>query len=218
MNGIVALKRSLIAFACLLLLAAAAAARAALVDGIIAVVNNEVITASELDFTAALNERLGGGGDGKRLRAETLEGLITRRLLVQEARRLTFVEITDREIEAEKNALVKRFGSEEEFSGFLKHAGLSEPELRRVIGEQTLVRKFIEKKFGLFVRVTREEAEQYYNAHRNEYPDRDFSEVQKSIMARLGDERVGRQLDQYTAELRARADIRINAASGEPAG
>lgn len=212
-------KKGALLLAGLWMLAISPAAQAALVDDIVAVVNSEVITTSELDQTTALNERLGRPGrDGKTLRAETLSGLITRRLLVQEARRLKFVEISEQELAAETEGLQKRFGSEEAFAGLLKAAGLTRRELDRMLGEQALVRKFIEKKFGLFVRITRDEAQQYYDTHPGEFPGKKFLEVQKGIMARLADERIDKQLERYVTELRNKADIRINNAPEERRG
>ncbi len=186
-------------------------AQAELVDHIAAAVNNEVITASELAQAVALNERLGKPGtDRKALESETLEGLITRRLLVQEARRLKFVDVSDQEVSAEVETLGKRFGSDAAFTDFLSSLDMTRQELARMLGEQILVGKFVEKKVSLFVRVTRDEAESYYNAHAAQYQGKGFQDVQKSIMDILMDEKVGQVLDQYVAELRSKAAIRIN--------
>jgi len=192
-------------------LSLAAGARAGLVDRIVATVNNEVITASELAQTVGMNKRLGKSvQDGKTLEAETLEGLITRRLLVQEARRLRFVEISEQEIGAEIEKLRKRFESDASFMDFLRSLDLTEQVLGRMLGEQLLVEKFVEKKVGLFVRVTREEAQSYFDSHASQFPEKSFQDVQKTIMAALTDQKVGRQLDKYVADLRGKADIRVN--------
>ena len=192
-------------------LSLAAGARAGLVDRIVATVNNEVITASELAQTVGMNKRLGKSvPDGKTLEAETLEGLITRRLLVQEARRLRFVEISEQEIGAEIEKLRKRFESDASFMDFLRSLDLTEQVLGRMLGEQLLVEKFVEKKVGLFVRVTREEAQSYFDSHASQFPEKSFQDVQKTIMAALTDQKVGRQLDKYVADLRGKADIRVN--------
>lgn len=192
---------------------APAAATAEPVDHIAAAVNYEVITASELTLAVALNERLGTPGrDRKTLESETLDGLINRRLLVQEARRLRFVEVSDQEIDAEVETVRKRFGSDDAFNDFLKTQDMTQQELARMLGEQLLVQKFIEKKIGLFVRVSRDEAETYYHAHEAQYQGKFFPDVQKDIIALLMDREVGRELDQYVAELRSKADLRINPA------
>ena len=188
-----------------------AAAPAELLDHIAAAVNNEVITASELTQTVALNERLGtSGGDGRTLESETLEGLITRRLLVQEARRLRFVEVSEQEKSAEVDKIRARFASAAAFSDFLRALDMTEQELAVMLGERLLVEKFVEKKVGLFVRVTRAESETYFQEHAADYPGQRFPDVQKSIVALLTDRKVGQQLDQYVAALRGKAAIRVN--------
>jgi hypothetical protein len=185
--------------------------RAELVDHIVAAVNNEVITASELAQTVALNERLGNSGkDGKTLETETLDGLITRRLLVHEARRLRFVEVSAQEISAEAGKLRTRFGSDAAFSGFLHELDMTEDELARMLGERLLVEKFVEKKVRLFVRVTRDEAQNYFDTHAARFPGKRFPDIQKAVMDALTEQKVGQQLDEYIGELRSRADIRIN--------
>ncbi len=194
-------------------LAMSGSAHAEPVDHIAAVVNNDIITASELAQTVALNERLGTPAkDPKTLESETLEGIITRKLLVQEAHRLRFVEVSDQDINAEVENIRKRFGSDAAFQDFLKTQEMTKEELFRIFGEQLLVAKFIEKKVGLFVRVTREEAENYYQTHADQYRDKSFPDVQKDITSLLMDRKVGQELDRYVAELRSKADIRINPA------
>jgi len=185
--------------------------RAEPVDHIAAAVNYEVITASELAYTVALNMRSGAGKrDRSTVEAETLAGLINRRLLVQEARRLRFVEITDQEVSAEYDRVRKQFGSDKALADFLAEQDMTEQEFSRMLGEQLLVQRFVEKKVGLFVRVSREEAQAYFDEHPAEFTGKRFPDVQKSIFAFLTDRKVGQQLDQYVAELRNRADVRIN--------
>jgi len=136
------------------------ALQAELVDRIVATVNTEVITASELSCAVALNQRLGNADkDRLALEATTLDGLINRRLLVQEAHRLKFVEVTEQELSAEVEHVAKRFSSDKEFGDFLAALDMTRQDLARMLGEQLLVERFVEKKVGLFVRVTREEAE-----------------------------------------------------------
>lgn len=187
-------------------------ARAELVDRIVAAVNYEVITASDLAHAVALNMRLGNAyEDLKTLESDTLEGLITRRLLVQEARRLRFVEVSGEELRAENDKLMKRFGSDKAFADFLAEQDMTEQELGRMLGERLLVERFVEKKVGLFVRVSRDEAQRYFEEHAAEYKDRRFQDFQKTIIALLTDQKIEKQLNQYVAELRSKADIRINA-------
>jgi len=68
----------------------------------------------------------------------------------------------------------------------------------------------VEKKIGLFARVSRDDAASYYAGHVQEFGGKRFPEVQKQITALLNEQMVNQQLDQYINELRARANIRIN--------
>jgi hypothetical protein len=186
--------------------------QAELVDRIVATINTEVITASDLSCAVALNQRLGNADkDRTALEATTLEGLINRRLLAQEAHRLKFVEVSEQELSAEVENVAKRFTSDKEFSDFLAGLDMTRQDLARMLGEQLLVERFVGKKVGLFVRVSREEAESYFNEHAAEFKDKRFQDVQKMILALLTEQRMGLQLTQYLAELRGRADIRISA-------
>jgi len=105
--------------------------------------------------------------------------------------------------------VAKRFASEKEFSDFLAGLDMTRQELARMLGERLLVERFVEKKVGLFVRVGREEAQTYFNEHAAEFKDKHFPDVQKTITALLTERKLGQQLDQYLAELRGKANIRI---------
>lgn len=213
-NGLYCLSWAHLAVVTLFMLCMAGLPRPAdaeLVDRIIAAVNHEVITSSDLAHAAALNRWLGSAKEDRNtLETKTLEGLITRCLLVQEARRLRFVEITDQEISTESDNLKKRFGSDKAFADFLSEQNMTGQEFSRMLGEQLLVERFVEKKVGLFVRVSNEQALAYFEQHADEYKNRRFQDVQKDIYALLTENKMSRQLDQYIAELRSKADIRIN--------
>jgi hypothetical protein len=186
------------------------------VDHIVAAVNNEVITASDLAHAVALNRGLSGILEDRIApESDTLEGLITRRLLVQEARRLRFVDISDEEIGAERDKLRKRFSSDKAYADFLAEQDITEQELDRMIGERLLVERFVEKKVGLFARVSRDEAQRYFEEHAAEYKNKSFQDSQKTIIALLTDRKIEDQLRRYVAELRSKADIRINPALTE---
>ncbi len=192
-------------------LGSAAVARAELIDRIVAAVNNDVITLSDLRQAVAFNLAVGGKGDGRQAEKETLEGLINRRLLVQEADRVRVVEVSEQDVAAERERFRTRIGSEDVYRAFLARTGLTEARLDRMLGERLLVERFVQKKIGLFARVSHDEAEKYYAEHAAEFKGKRFPEVQAQIMNVLAGQKAGQQLDQYLADLRARAAIRINA-------
>ncbi len=185
------------------------------VDYIVAAVNQEVITRSELRQAVGFNAALAGGARGeKTIQAETLEGLINRRLIIQEARRLKFADVTDQDISAEVDKVRKRFSPDKAFSNFLAGQNMTEEQLGRMLGERLLVERFIEKKIGLFVRVSRDEAQRYYSEHPEAFKGKRFQEVYKAITARLSEQKLDQQLAKYLMELRSKADIRINPIDG----
>jgi SurA-like N-terminal domain len=192
-----------------LVLALASAGYAELLDRVVASVNNDVITLSELNRAVAFNAALGGVADDK-LRAETLEGLVNRHLLLQDAYRLKFVEVSDQDRQAELEKLQKRLGSEKAFSDFLARLDMTREELGRMLGRRLLVERFVEKKIGLYVRVSREEAQAYFDAHPVEFKGKGFTEMQKPISALLSEQKLEQQTAQYLADLKSRADIRMN--------
>jgi parvulin-like peptidyl-prolyl isomerase len=195
----------------LLLLVLPCSARAELIDRIVAAVNYEVITWRDIEQAVRFNAALSGSSrDGERMRTETLEGLINRQLLIQEAGRLRFVEVSARDISAEDEKLRKRFGSDTEFSDFLAGLDMTREQLDRMLGERLLVERFVEKKIGIFVRVSRDESQSYYEAHPSEFKGKRFQDVQGQITTLLYRDKFKQQVEQYLAELRSKADVRVN--------
>ncbi len=185
-------------------------AAAVLVDRVVASVNNEVIALSDLRRAVAFNREAGGAANGRRLAIETLEGLINRKLLLQEAYRLRFAEVSQKDISGELDRLRQRFGSPAAYREFLVRTGIAEAQLSRMIGERLLVERFVERKIELYARVGREDVQAYYDGNPGEFQGRRFSEVQQQITALLVRRMAAQQLDGYIAELRKRAEIRVN--------
>ena len=188
-----------------------ATAPAELIDRIVATVNNQVITLSDLRQAVRFNEEMGGGSrDRKDLEAETLEGLINKRLLLREAWRLSLAEVTEQDVNDEVGKVRTRLGSDKAFRDFLQRTEMTPEQLGRMLGERLLVERFVEKKIGLFVRVGRDEARKYFDGHAEEFKGKRFPEVSKTIIALLSEKKTGRQITNYLAELRNKADVRIN--------
>jgi peptidyl-prolyl cis-trans isomerase SurA len=186
-------------------------AQAERIDHIVAAVNNDVITALDLEQAVIINEALSGPApDRNRLREETRDGLVNRLLLLQEARRLKFVEVSEQDVRAQVEEFKKRLGSPEAFAAFLSNARISDRDLERMLGDRLLVERFLEKKIGLYVRINREDAQRYYDSHAAQYPGKGFPEVQKQITSLLADQELVKQAELYLADLRSMASIRIN--------
>ena len=196
--------------ALVLLLLQPAHAPAELIERVLAAVNYEVITLSDLQQAMAFNAALGGKAGGGQTASETLEGLVNRKLIVQEAARVKFEEVPDQDAAGELATLRRHLGTDDAFRELLAGMHASEEQLRRMLRERLVVERFLEKKIGLFARATREEAHEYYAGHPQEFTGRSFPEVQKELTTVLSKQKAGQQLDQFIGELRNRADIRMN--------
>jgi hypothetical protein len=58
--------------------------------------------------------------------------------------------------------------------------------------------------------VGRDESQSYFDAHPSEFKGKRFQDVQRQITELLYEDKFGRQVQQYLAELRSKADVRLN--------
>ncbi len=159
----------------LALLFAPSPAFAELVDRIVAVVNDSVITFSELEAATAVELgglRGGGSRQGEDLvgtRSRVLDELIEKKLMKQAAD-MVGIEVSDREIE---NAVedVKRDNkiSGDELMLALAENGLTYNDYKEQLREQIRQVKFISRRFRSRIQVKQEDIEEYYIQNREKF-------------------------------------------------
>jgi len=155
---------------------AAPSARADVIDKIVAVVNNEIITQREVDsILLPVYEQyrtIYSGQDLiKRLeeaRQEVMEKLIEDKLILSEAKKAK-VEISDAEIESKVKDMRKRFTTHKELERALLEQNMTLKELRARYREQMMSRKFIMQQVGATITVTPVEIHEYYETHPEEF-------------------------------------------------
>jgi peptidyl-prolyl cis-trans isomerase SurA len=152
------------------------------VDGVAAVVDNEVVLQSEVDEQLYLFLQQNGGrpdsAQVEQLRKDILDKLIDDRVIVGEAKRQN---MTAPEAEIEKSvndALAdtkKRLGTDDAFKAELKREGLSEEDLRKryrdEVTKQLLASALLRKQLGK-TEVTPAEAEKYFAENKDKFPRR----------------------------------------------
>ncbi|MEA3369566.1 MAG: peptidylprolyl isomerase [Candidatus Ratteibacteria bacterium] len=146
-------------------------------DRIVAVVNGDLITESELEEallplraqyeqTASskreLKEKL------KESREIVLEQLIEEKLLLQRAREEQ-VELYESEVEKMAAEIKEKFSTPEKFKAWLDTRELTEPALKEKLIKQALVRKLINKKLRPGVRISPEELKAYYEKYKEQF-------------------------------------------------
>lgn len=146
---------------------------AALVDKVVAVVNDDVITLSEVEEEAArMYQALARESSGQALvnslaeaREATLNMLIDRRLISQRAK-LTNTTVTDEDLAAAMETTRNRANlSPAEFKSKLEHSGLTEEMFKKQLREQILQSKLVSYDVRAKIVVTEDMIRDYYNEH-----------------------------------------------------
>ena len=135
-------------------------------DRVIAVVNNDVITLSELQDTLAfyLSETREAvkPGEEEALKQRLLNRMIETRLQLQEASREQLT-VEDSEVNDQLAEVMKRVNAKtpEEFDQIVKAQGLTVEGIKKRARDQVLIQKVIRRKVAFRISVTEQEIEQY---------------------------------------------------------
>lgn len=133
-------------------------------DRVVAVVNREVITFSDLQWLVKFRgfqlpespeERLS-------LLREVLSQLINQRLITGEASRTPFISVTKEELANFLGAYKNRFEGEGDYQDALEQMSMEEADLLRILEAQIAVNKFVQLRFEPFVIVLPDDIEEFY--------------------------------------------------------
>jgi len=145
------------------------------IDRVVAIINDSIITLSELNAATAVEiEKLGvkGAGDKRKVeevRATILDTLIEQRLVKQAADRAG-IEISDREVDNAIEDVKRQNGlTHDQLLAALAQSGLTQKEYREQLREQIRQVKFINKEFRSKITVQPEEIEDYYRQNAREF-------------------------------------------------
>ena len=201
----------------LILAVIALPASAVTVDRIAAVIDSQVVTVSEIVQMAEVRffRRLAPSEDEHR--REILEALIAQALRYRDVERFGAQDIPPDTIEARLLEIRNRFASETEFNAALARAELTLEEVRALAKRQLQVEAYIQERFAPLVFVTNEEIADYHattwaRARRERgLPVLPLSEVREEVRAAVRSSRLQTEVDKWTAQLRARANVDVYA-------
>jgi peptidyl-prolyl cis-trans isomerase SurA len=171
------MKRIVFTLAIITVLAALTAfSYAAVVDKIVVVVNNEIITQREIDIMLApIYSQYSTMYKGAELikmledvREKILKQLIEDRLIFSEAKKLNII-IDEKEIDAKIDEMRKKVGSETDLESMLNEQNLTLNELRARYKEKIMTRKLIDNKVGAKIIITPLEVKNYYNSNKENF-------------------------------------------------
>ncbi|MDP2755069.1 MAG: peptidylprolyl isomerase [Nitrospirota bacterium] len=179
-----------------ILMLSVASDAAVLLDRVVAVVNKEVITWSELykmmeneaaDQVRALKEeeRLKIFKDSE---AAFLEKLIDIKLQIQEARRLGLDVTTEEVTEAVENIKKKYSLTDNALEESLKKEGLSFEEYKKRLAEQIVISKVVGQQIRNKVIVSEEEVKKYMEANKESFTDGETFKIKQIFLGRPKDD------------------------------
>lgn len=186
-------------------------AQCVIIDKIAAIVNEAVVTQSELDAMKELDLHLSGLPQKDSILQERIDFHIA----LQQLKEQPPVLVADEEMEAAMESLELRHGGQEELGIFLNKIGFNRDDLILEIRNQLSIRKFIRDRFRPFVNITIEDAEDYYEKvykPAGEMLAKDvppFAEVFSEIQNLLVDSKIQEQIDKWLQQLRTEARINI---------
>lgn len=148
---------------------------------------------------------------GQDPQAAGLQGTIDRQLLLGEVARFSPPEPPAEAVAAEVAAMKSRAGTG--FAALASSTGLDDARLQQLARETLRIRAYIAQRFGSAAQVTEDEARKYYEEHPNEFT-RDgvrmaFEDADADARQRASAERLRVTIDQWTKELRTRAEVAI---------
>ena len=193
-----------------------------LVDRVAAVVNNEVITQSELDVIfRPIYEQIKKAYQGSDLqheleivRLKLLNQLIEDRLVYQEAQKLG-ITVSDSEIQEDLATFKAQFPNEETFKKEMEKAGISLQEVEKRVRERITITKLHQSVIRGKVIVSPAEVEQYYKDHPETFNQKEqvkvwcitFRKSAEAIEKGTTDEATKRKAGKLIAELKQGKDF-----------
>jgi hypothetical protein len=192
-----------------------------LVDQIVTLVNDDIITRTDLLWSLALDPKAPdpSGPISSDVLRQKLEVMIDQRLIAQEAGRVPAAAITQDEINERRTALIKQFKSEAEFRQRVESVGLTPQRIDDLIREMIAIERFIDFRFRSFVFVTEQDIQRYYDEKLapeirkgGQVPPSldeavEGGTVRESINKILKQEKINEEIDTWLSTARQRADI-----------
>jgi hypothetical protein len=189
---------------------------ARIVDQIAAVLEDEVITLTDLNWF--LQDRNVPVPDDferrKTFLLEVLNQIIDQRLISREAEQTPFIQVAPEEIDAFIESR-RRFESEQEFQQQLEQMGMSVHDFRETVYRRIAVNKFIQLRFEPFIIVLPDEIEEYYEQvyvperEANNEPVPPLSLVEESLRRVISMQKTDRELDRWLLNARRKQRVEI---------
>ena len=185
------------------------------VDQILTLVNDEVITRIDLLWSLAMDPDAPSPANGvnSELLRQKLDVMIDERLIHQEATRIPTAEVTQEEMDAKRKALISKFPTEVAFRERMEAVGLTAEKLEELLRHRILIEKYVAFRFESFVFVTDQEVQEYFDQklvpamkERGEVAP-PIDKIRENIIARIKAEKIPAEIERWLTSARQRAEI-----------
>ncbi len=155
-------------FSLFLILIFTSYSQAEIVERVVARINDEIITLSELGETYQQLKSALPEGERMPSKRELLERMIENRLLLQEATRKR-IKVSKGEIQENIERVKAGFLSEKAFELALEREGIKIEDLEKKYEEELIIKKLIDKEVKPEVEVTKKEIRDYYEKNKGRF-------------------------------------------------
>jgi hypothetical protein len=203
--------------ALLVILSLALQASAVTVDRIAAIIDRQVLTVSEITQMVEIRFFARASQSEDDHRRNVLDGLIAQTLRYRDVERFGAQDISRDSIEARLLEVQRRFASEAEFQAAAARAELTLDEIRTLVKRQLQVEAYIQERFAPLVFISTEDVEEYYRGPWSQQRrERGLSippleSVRDEIRTAVRASRLEQEIDKWTTQLRARANVDVYA-------
>ncbi len=116
------------------------------------------------------------------LRESVLEKMIKLELLSQESKKAG-ISVNSTDIDNELKGYKKGFADDKVFAKALGEAGITEAVLRKQIGKNLTIQKFIDTKFKGKVQITEQDAKDFYNSNQDKFAQPEMAHARHILIA-----------------------------------
>ena len=183
-------------------------------DRIVAVVDEDPILASDVERVIALGLANREPGESQEaFSRRVLEGLIDQRLRAHEIDRFGLGQVDVKLVDEHVAEIRSRFESEEAFQRRLEELDLDLEGLRQLVARQLSVLEYVNERLAVRVFVTLDEINEYYEKvlvpqlRAQGAPVPPIEEVREDIRELLREQRLNREVETWTEQLRREADV-----------
>ena len=198
-----------------LLLSPFAFQQSKVVDQILMLVNNDVITRSDVLWNLAIDPKAPNPAEGvsSDILRQKLDILIDQQLILQEAQRIPSADIPQEEVRKKLASIIASFKNDTAFRQRVEAVGLTSEKLEELARRQVIIDQFVAFRFETFVLVTEQEIQDFYD--KNIVPEvkkggavpPPLAQIHDKISERLKVEKVNNEIDRWLTEARQRAEV-----------